>query len=200
MNIGSIKQNAAGIYMGRVSTLAVAMTIAGLEQHRRSVPQRPHRRPVAARAAAGLGLPAGGRVLQPGVAACAEAPRRRHRARRQGQRGRSRSAVRRRRQPRRRRPGRCRCGCRSRRRSRHEHRSDRRAARAQPPPSRAGRRLTRSAGAKAPAIRNPVRRSPAAGPAHGQQSPPMCHSGATRKRRPLFCRNGLQPPTCPARL
>ena len=28
MNIGSIKQNAAGIYMGRVSTLAVAMTIA----------------------------------------------------------------------------------------------------------------------------------------------------------------------------
>lgn len=28
MNIGSIKQNGAGIYMGRVSTLAVAMTIA----------------------------------------------------------------------------------------------------------------------------------------------------------------------------
>lgn len=28
MNIGSIKQNDNGIYMGRISTLAVAMTIA----------------------------------------------------------------------------------------------------------------------------------------------------------------------------
>ena len=28
MNIGQIKQNEAGIFMGRISTLAVAMTIA----------------------------------------------------------------------------------------------------------------------------------------------------------------------------
>ncbi|PVE49984.1 DUF736 domain-containing protein, partial [Sphingomonas sp. TPD3009] len=28
MNIGQIKQNDAGIFMGRISTLAVAMTIA----------------------------------------------------------------------------------------------------------------------------------------------------------------------------
>jgi uncharacterized protein (DUF736 family) len=40
MNIGSIKQNEAGIFMGRISTLAVAMTIA-LREVRSNNPKAP---------------------------------------------------------------------------------------------------------------------------------------------------------------